>query len=118
MRATAAVLRGERIGLPMHLNGRLVGAFGSLPVLSDDLLDKQQAEQEVSISDQPVLVQNNSRKLWESARTHLGLTNLVDTSLDISDDQIVQRGSSRERVTQVDKRLEEVDQGRVRVGGL
>lgn len=72
-------------------------------------------EQEVSISDQPVLLQNNSRKLWESAKTNLGLTDLVDTSLDISDDQVVQGGSIGQRVSQLDKRLEEVDQGRVRV---
>lgn len=115
MRAPTVVLRGERFGLPMHLNGRLFGAFGSLPVLSDDLLDNQQAEQEVSISDQPVLLQNNSRKLWESAKTHLGLTDLVDTSLDISDDQVVQGGTIGKGVSKLNERLEEVDQGRVRV---
>lgn len=49
-------------------------------------------EQEVSISDQPVLLQNNSRKLWESAKTNLGLTDLVDTSLDIKSSKVGRSG--------------------------
>ena len=66
------------------------------------------------MSDHLNLSRKYRRRTCASAKTHLGLTDLIDTSLDISDDQVVQRGLSRERVTQVDKRLEEVDQGRVR----
>jgi hypothetical protein len=102
----------------MHLNGRLVGVFNGLPVLLDDLLDRQVAEQVVSKSDHLVFLYKTSRRTWESAKTHPGLTDLVDTSLDISNDQVVQGGSIRQRVSQLDKRLKEVDQGRVRVGGL
>jgi len=40
MRAPTVVLRGKRIGLPVYLDGRLLGVFGGVPVLLDDLLDK------------------------------------------------------------------------------
>jgi hypothetical protein len=115
MRAAAAPLRGKGFYLPVHLNGRLVAVFSGLPVVLDDLLDRQVTEQVVSKSDHLVFLYKTSRRAWESAKTHLGPTDLVDTSLDISDDQVVQGGSIGQRVSKLNERLEEVDQGRVRV---
>jgi hypothetical protein len=62
MRAPTVVLRGERFGLPMYLNGKLVGVFSGLPVLLDDLLDRQVTEHVVSESDHLVFLYKMSRR--------------------------------------------------------